>query len=69
MNDPRIILKDKLIENGLLFKDANLIALDAGSSQTFVDVEYLKELGLSASHLEITLKLVLDFYSGKLLLE
>lgn len=69
MNDPRIILRDKLIENGLFFKYANLIALDAGSSQTFVDIEYLDELGLSPTQLEITLKLVMDFYSGKLLSE
>jgi len=66
MNDPRIILRDKLIETGLLFKDANLIALEAGSSQTFVDIEYLNKLRLSATQLEITLKLVMDFYSGKL---
>lgn len=69
MNDPRIILRYKLIENGLLFKYANLIALDAGSSQTFVDIEYLDELGLPPTQLEITLKLVMDFYSGKLLSE
>lgn len=66
MNDPRIILRDKLIENGLLFKDANLIALDAGSSQTYVDIEYLVELSLSETLLEKTLKLVSDFYSGRL---
>jgi len=69
MNDPRIILRDKLIEAGLLFKDANLIALETGSSQTFVDIEYLNKLGLSANQLEITLKLVMDFYSGKLISE
>lgn len=69
MNDPRIILRDKLIETGLLFKDASLIALETGSSQTFVDIEYLNKLGLSANQLEITLKLVMDFYSGKLISE
>ena len=69
MNDPRIILRDKLIENGLLSKDANLIALDAGSSQTYVDIEYLEDLGLSETLLKITLKLVSDFYSGRLFLE
>ena len=69
MNDPRIILRDKLIENGLLFKDANIIALDAGSSQTYVDIEYLEDFGLSESLLDMTLKLVLDFNSGRLPIE
>jgi len=68
-NDPRIILRDKLIENGLLFEVASLIALDAGSSQTYVDIEYLEDLNLSESLLKTTLKLVTDFYSGRLLLE
>ena len=69
MNDPRIILRDKLIENGLLFKDANIIALDAGSSQTYVDIEYLEDFGLSESLLDMTLKLVSDFNSGRLPIE
>ena len=69
MNYPRIILRDQLIANGLLFKDANLIALDAGSSQTYVDSEYLEGFGLSKTLFKITLKLVSDFYSGKLFLD
>jgi hypothetical protein len=68
-NDPRIILRDKLIDNGLLPKYANLIAVEAGGSQTYVDFEYLKELGLSETHLMIALKLVSDFYFGIIVTE
>lgn len=50
-------------------KDANLIALDAGSSQTYDDIEYLEGIGLSETLFKITLKLVSDFYSEKLLLD
>ncbi len=66
MNDPRIILRDRLIENGISIKDANLIALDAGSSQAYVDIEYLKDFDLSENLFKIALKLVSEFYSGKL---
>jgi hypothetical protein len=69
MNDPRIILRDKLIDNGLSFKDASLIALDAGSSQTYVDIEYLADLNLPENLLNSALKYIFDFYSGGILLE
>lgn len=66
MNDPRIVLRDKLIRNGLPFKYANLIALDAGSSQVYVDTKYLKDLNLSENLFQASLKPVSEFYSGKL---
>jgi len=35
MIDPRIVLKEELIAIGILFKQASIIALDAGSGNDY----------------------------------
>lgn len=64
MKDPRKILSEKLTENGISLNIANIIALDAGSSQACVDKAYLSKYNLSESQLIITTQLVSSFYSG-----
>jgi hypothetical protein len=66
MNDARIILKDRLIEIGISPKNATVIALDAGSSQVYVDKDYFIELRLSKNLLNKALTIVNKFYSGQL---
>lgn len=66
MYDPRVILKNELIKIGILISDANIIALDAGSSQVVVNSLYLKEFNYSLKIRNIALKLIGKFYSGEL---
>ncbi|WP_375580809.1 hypothetical protein ABWH96_07265 [Marivirga tractuosa] len=64
MKDPREILSKKLTENGISLNIANIIALDAGSSQVSVDKAYLKKYNFSESQLKTVIQLVSNFYSG-----
>lgn len=65
MVDPRIILQNKLIELGLNRKEAFLIAIEAGSSQSIVDKEYLiEEFNFSRELLEMVVDAVGRFYVG-----
>jgi len=64
MNDPRIILKNELIKFGFVPNDATIIALDAGSSQTRVNREYLSEFKVSKQQKENALEYVIKFYQG-----
>ena len=65
MLDPRIILADELLKVGVNNQDAYMIALEAGSSQSFVDKEHLiSEYSLSKEKLMKAIDLVGKFYVG-----
>ena len=64
MEDPRIILKQKLIKVGILPQDANLIALEAGSSQALVNKKYLISFQYSEKIRKKALNVVRLFYNG-----
>lgn len=68
-NDPRIILKQKLIDVGILLKDATIISLDAGSSQVYINMEYLENFNYSKSICNRALSIIGMFYSGELFCE
>ncbi len=67
MNDPRIILKEELINLGFTQIDAAIIALDSGSSQTIVNEEYLSDFKISKQQKVKVLDFVLKFYQGDLI--
>ncbi|NJN98439.1 MAG: hypothetical protein HC875_32300 [Anaerolineales bacterium] len=50
--DPRMVLFDKLRRLGLKEREAWPIALDAGSSQTSIDREYLYSIDLAEQALQ-----------------
>lgn len=65
--DPRIVLSEDLKQIGLVEKDAITIALDAGSSQTIINIEYLiNNFDFSKDILSEILNLVSRFYLGQL---
>lgn len=64
MNDPRMVLVEKLVDSGLPKKLAFTIALDAGSSQTIVGKEYIQELCVSKEFEEVIFDKVSRFYFG-----
>lgn len=66
MTDPREILKEKLIEIGVLTNNATIISLDAGSSQVLVNKEYFEDFQYSKQISKMALSVVSKFYSGKL---
>jgi len=65
INDPRIILKEKLLKIGIEKNEAILIALETGSSQAVVDVEYLESNFQFSKKIKTeVLNSVGEFYSG-----
>jgi len=65
--DPRILLYNALLKKKCKFNLAHLISLEAGSSQAFVDEEYLIELGINKkSQRKKYLKCIVKFYSLEL---
>jgi hypothetical protein len=66
MSDPRIILKEELISIGIAANQAAIIALDAGSSQAFVNKEYLDEFKFHKSISNKALAIITKFYNGEL---
>lgn len=64
MNDPRILLCNELCKEGIGKSLAFMIALETGSSQAFVDKDYIKGLNLSAKHEELIFQKVSRFYFG-----
>ncbi|WCM42909.1 hypothetical protein MG290_04285 [Flavobacterium sp. CBA20B-1] len=66
MEDPRVILQQELIKVGISEINANVIALDAGSSQVSVNSEYLNNFQYSKITKKMTLDIVEKFYSGEL---
>lgn len=66
MNDPRIVLSKELIKIGISLTDANIIALDTGSSQVSVNGDYLSDFQYSKQIKKLALSLVGKFYSGEL---
>lgn len=66
MNDPRKILEQELIKIGISSRDAAIIALDTGSSQVFVNREYLNDFPYLKSMIKMALGLVGKFYSREL---
>ena len=67
MDDPRIILKEKLINLGFTQIDAAIIALDTGSSQTIVNKEYLSDFKIGKQQKVKALDFVIKFYQGDLI--
>lgn len=64
--DPRIALSEELKQIGLVEKDAITISLDAGSSQTVVNNEYLtRNFYFSKNILAQILIMVSKFYKGQ----
>jgi hypothetical protein len=66
MFDEREILKKGLIKLGIDNSKANIIAVDAGSSQCIVNKLYLEDLGVSPKLMNKALKLVVLFYIEEL---
>lgn len=65
-NDPRITLSKALKQIGIVEKDAIVIALDAGSSQTIVDNQYLQNNFMFTKETRTNiLELITKFYSGR----
>ena len=62
MFDEREILKKGLIKLGIDNSKANIIAVDAGSSQCIINKLYLEDLGISAKLIKRALKLIVLFY-------
>jgi len=60
--DPRISLYNCLIKQGCNSSLANLISVEAGGSQAFVDYNYLTELGMQRRLIKKYLQCVSDFY-------
>jgi len=66
MIDPREKLKKELINLGVNNYEASLISLDAGSSQCFVNTEYLNDLKIEKTIFDNVLKKIVLFYSGEM---
>ncbi|MCZ7609710.1 MAG: hypothetical protein M5U17_06045 [Ignavibacterium sp.] len=67
MNDDlRILLRVRLIDLGCNPSVANLIAVEAGGSQVFVDYNYLNELRIQPRVIKKYLKCITDFYISQL---
>lgn len=66
MEDPRVILQQALIKIGISETNANIIALDAGSSQVCVNCEYLNDFKYSKNTKKMTINVIEKFYSGEL---
>ncbi len=64
--DPREILAAYLVEVGIDEQRAIIIALDAGSSQAYVDKYYVDELNITEAQKKLVLEYVCRFYSGDL---
>lgn len=64
--DRRSKLRNDLLNAGCSTTEANIIAIDAGGSQTIVDIDYLQSLGLSGAILERSAEFVQDFYLEEL---
>lgn len=61
--DPRILLYNALLRKKCTPAFAHLISVDAGSSQSFVDEEYLLELGIKKKkQRKKYLKCIMKFY-------
>lgn len=65
MNNPRILLKKKLLKARVDSQTATVIALDAGSSQVIVNKSYLKQFDILDDKILTVLKLVKQFYAEK----
>jgi len=66
--DPRIVLSHSLRQTGISEKESLVIALDAGSSQTIVDNEYLKSNFNFSREIKIkVLGVVAKFYVGDMI--
>ncbi len=67
ISDPRIVLKGKLLETGISKAEATAISLEAGSSQTTVDREYLDTNYHFSNKIKIEILYSIGkFYSGSL---
>jgi hypothetical protein len=62
--DPRMLLFDDLISCGIERIQASSISLDAGSSQTSIDIEYLEDIKVPFELREIVLNHINKFYRG-----
>lgn len=62
MKDPREILAEKLIEDGIDKSEAYIIALDAGSGH--VSKQYVNDLNMEQAQKELVRKHVTSFYWG-----
>lgn len=65
MKDPRLRLKKKLEKEGVSVEDASTISLEAGSSQSIVDRDYLKRFTYPKKTIKKCLKKINKFYSGQ----
>lgn len=64
-NDSRVVFANKLIKLGLNDSKANLIAIEAGASQTIVNRLYLEELGIGGRFQDQIFMEVVKFYMGE----
>ncbi len=65
--DPRILLYNSLLRKKCKPTLAHLISLEAGSSQSFVDEEYLVELGIKEKkQRKKYLKSIVKFYFSEM---
>lgn len=64
--DKRIKLRNELIDIGCNPTIANIVSVDAGGSQIFVDFDYLKYIGLKEKLLNSCIKLIQEFYLTEL---
>lgn len=64
MKDERKILKEELVSIGISEYEATIIALDAGSSQTIVDIEYLRKIKIPKHLINQALQKITKFYFG-----